>query len=240
MSHTVFITGVGKRLGLATAKHLIAQGFRVVGTYRTPTDGIEALFDLGATLYPCDFFDVAQTSALMTKLHDNHPRFRALIHNASDWDSEQNTDDTAALFDRMMTIHAKIPYQINLALRQHLLSSTEESDIAVRDIIHISDYVAETGSDKHLAYAASKAALNNLSLSFAKRFAPKIKVNTISPALMLFNDHDSDAYREKTLTKALLPKEGGTEEFTQAIDYLMQSKYVTGRILQLDGGRHLK
>ena len=46
------------------------------------------------------------------------------------------------------------------------------------DIIHISDYVAEKGS-KHIAYAAGKAALNNLTLSFSAMLAPKVKVNTV-------------------------------------------------------------
>ena len=96
------------------------------------------------------------------------------------------------------------------------------------------------GSTQHIAYAASKAAQDNLTLSFAARLAPKIKVNSIAPALIMFNQGDDEAYREKALKKSLLDREGGLDEFQLAIDYLLASQYITGRIQHLDGGRHLK
>ena len=91
-----------------------------------------------------------------------------------------------------------------------------------------------------MAYAASKAALHNLTLSFAKRLAPKVKVNSIAPALLMFNDGDSDHYKEKARTKSLLEVVPGAQEAVKAMHYLMQSEYITGQTLHLDGGRHLK
>ena len=52
---------------------------------------------------------------------------------------------------------------------------------AASDIIHFTDYVVERGSDKHIAYAASKAALDNMTRSFARKLAPEVKVNSIAP-----------------------------------------------------------
>ena len=66
-----------------------------------------------------------------------------------------------------------------------------------------------------------------------------MKVNSLAPALVLFNEHDDEDYREKTLQKSLMQREGGLDEFQPAIDYLLSSSYVTGRILPMDGGRHL-
>jgi dihydromonapterin reductase/dihydrofolate reductase len=108
------------------------------------------------------------------------------------------------------------------------------------DIIHIGDYVSSRGSRKHIAYAASKAAQDNLTYSFAAKLAPKVKVNSLAPALLLFNEDDPADYREKALAKSLMRREGGLDELQQAVDYLMGSRYVTGRILPLDGGRHLR
>ena len=107
------------------------------------------------------------------------------------------------------------------------------------DIIHIGDYVSSRGSRKHSAYAASKAAMDNLTLSSSARLAPKVKVNSIAPARVLFNEHDDAEYREKTLMKSLMQREAGLHEFQHAVDFLMNSHYVTGRILPVDGGRHL-
>jgi dihydromonapterin reductase/dihydrofolate reductase len=141
--------------------------------------------------------------------------------------------------ERMMTIHASIPYQINLAL-QGLLKSASAKENDFSDIIHVSDFVAEKGSKKHIAYAASKTALNSLTLSFSALLAPDVKVNSISPALIKFNDHDDDIYKEKAFKKALFAKEAGYEEIIRAVDYIFASKFMTGRNIQLDGGRHLK
>ncbi len=60
------------------------------------------------------------------------------------------------------------------------------------------------GSDKHIAYAASKAALDNMTRSFARKLAPDVKVNAIAPALIMFNTGDDEAYRQQALTKSLM------------------------------------
>ena len=58
--------------------------------------------------------------------------------------------------------------------------------------------------------------------------------------MIKFNDHDDDTYKEKAFKKALFAKEAGYEEIIRAVDYIFASKFMTGRNLQLDGGRHLK
>ena len=75
------------------------------------------------------------------------------------------------------------------------------------------------------AYAASKAAQDNLTLSFAARLAPKVKVNSLAPALLKFNADDDQDYREKAATKSLMQREGGWDELQHAIDYLLASEY---------------
>ncbi len=66
-----------------------------------------------------------------------------------------------------------------------------------------------------------------------------MKVNSIAPALVLFNEDDDAEYREKTLRKSLMQREGGLDEMQHQVDYLLDSRYVTGRIIHMDGGRHL-
>jgi dihydromonapterin reductase/dihydrofolate reductase len=57
--------------------------------------------------------------------------------------------------------------------------------------------VVERGSDKHIAYAASKAALDNMTRSFARKLAPEVKVNAIAPAMILFNESDDAEYASR-------------------------------------------
>jgi dihydromonapterin reductase/dihydrofolate reductase len=135
----------------------------------------------------------------------------------------------------MLRVHAGAPYELNLALADLLRARAPDP----ADIIHIGDYVSTRGSRKHIAYAASKAAQDNLTRSFAALLAPDVKVNSIAPALVLFNEGDGEAYRRKALAKSLLQREGGLDEMLHQVDYLLDSRYVTGRIIHMDGGRHL-
>ncbi|MGB5396896.1 MAG: dihydromonapterin reductase [Gammaproteobacteria bacterium] len=232
----LLITGVGKRVGLHLAHTFLDRGIPVIGTYRTTRSSVTELEQKGAELYQCDFDDDAQTDALIEDVLRKHSSLRAIIHNASDWLADNAELPSAEIMRRMMQVHVSAPYQINLALEPLL----EASEASHADIIHVGDYVSSRGSKKHIAYAASKAAQDNLTQSFAAKLAPKIKVNSLAPALVLFNPDDDEAYRRKALDKSLMQCEAGLDEFQHAIDYLLQSHYVTGRVLPVDGGRHLR
>jgi dihydromonapterin reductase/dihydrofolate reductase len=231
----ILITGVSKRIGFALAKEFLQQDQPVVGTYRQQRPELMQLQALGAKLYQADFYRNQSIQQLIVTLSENYPTLRAIIHNASEWLADSANLDRVEIFRRMMQVHAAAPYQINFALAQCLKNYAKTADI-----IHITDYTVNTGSTKHVAYAASKAALQNLTLSFAKLLSPKVKVNTIAPSLIMFNPEDDDEYRTRTLDKSLLKIEPGAEEVIQAVQYLLSSDYITGRTLALDGGRHLR
>lgn len=233
----VLITGVGRRIGLALALDCLAKGYHVIGTYRTSYPELVKLKDMGAELYQCDFQYPEQVSQLIDAVSAKHTSLRAIIHNASDWlpDSKNREDDLSTI-QQMMNVHVNIPYHLNLALEPLLRAYPD----GIADIIHITDYVAATGSKKHIAYAASKAAAENLVLSYAAKLAPEVTVNSIAPALIIFNAQDTQAYKEKALSKSVMAREGGAQEILRAIHYLLQSEYMTGRSIELDGGRHLK
>lgn len=235
MSDAVLITGVGRRVGLHLARHFLDQDVPVIGTYRSERPELDDLRSRGADLHYCDFYDEAQIGILTQGVKAKYRQLRAIIHNASDWLPDQSDVPPGEIMQRMMQVHVSAPYQINLALGPLLQSCTGEH----ADIIHIGDYVSSRGSKKHIAYAASKAAQDNLTLSFAAKLAPCVKVNSIAPAMILFNEGDEPAYREKALNKSLMQREGGLAEMTAAVEFLMSSSYITGRILPLDGGRHL-
>jgi dihydromonapterin reductase/dihydrofolate reductase len=231
----ILITGIGKRVGLHLARTFLDRGLPVIGTYRSEREGVKELREAGAELHQCDFSDEAQLESLQASIRAQHKSLRAIIHNASEWLPERAEVPLSEVMQRMMQVHVSAPYQLNHGLEDLLLASQHPH----ADIIHVGDYVSSRGSKKHIAYAASKAAQDNMTLSFSAKLAPKVKVNSVAPALVLFNEHDDEAYREKTLQKSLMQREGGLDEFQHAIDYLLSSSYVTGRILPMDGGRHL-
>lgn len=237
MSSPIIITGGAQRLGRACALHLAKQGYPVVITYRSADHDLQALQQAGITCVQADFSDTHGIEAFIELIKQDFSCLRAIIHNASTWQSDEHAENRSEVFDAMFSVHAKAPYLMNFGLSELLLAQANQGKRA--DIIHLTDYVARKGSRKHLAYAASKAALDNLTLSFATHLAPLVKVNSIAPALLMFNEQDSEQYREKAKKKSLLPPAPGAEEGVKAVDYLLNSDYVTGQILALDGGRHL-
>lgn len=122
--------------------------------------------------------------------------------------------------------------RIGLALAWHFINQKQP--------VIVSYHVVERGSDKHIAYAASKAALDNMTRSFARKLAPEVKVNSIAPSLILFNEHDDAEYRQQALNKSLMKTAPGEKEVIDLVDYLLTSCFVTGRSFPLDGGRHLR
>lgn len=235
MSSPVLITGGAQRIGLALAQHLIAEHVPVIVTYRTRHEAIDTLEAAGAICLPADIRTDEDIAQLVSRVQQHCTSLRAIVHNASSWDCEELNADWATLFDNMMRIHAKLPYLLNLGLVDFL-----EAHDGIADIIHITDYVVEKGSPKHIAYAASKAALDNMTRSFSARFAPKIKVNAIAPSLIIFNEHDTPDYKAKTLKKSLMGIEPGCQEVINSIELILNSRYITGRSIPVDGGRHLK
>lgn len=242
MENNIIITGAAQRLGLHCALTLQQAGFQITATYRSEKPGLQQLKDAGVRCIQLDITDQDALAHFIDGIQQQLGSLRGLIHNASDWKkdlplsaSNNNTlTADAAVYDAMQAVHARAPYLLNRAFTPLL-----QAHGGITDIIHITDFVAGVGSSKHMAYAASKAALENLTLSFARALAPKVKVNAIAPALLLFNDHDDTNYREKALQKSLLQIEPGAAELSNTVMYLLSSRYITGKVIGLDGGRQL-
>ncbi|MBU2255093.1 MAG: dihydromonapterin reductase [Gammaproteobacteria bacterium] len=227
------ITGASQRIGLYCAERLLDDGHSLIVTYRSERDGIAALRQRGALALQADFASEAGILAFIEQLKAHTDSLRAIVHNASDWLVE-TPGEVAAAFQQLFSVHMLAPYLINLHCQPLLARST------LADIVHISDDVARKGSANRPAYCASKAGLESLTLSFAARFAPQIKVNGIAPALIMFNPDDDAEYRSKALNKSALGIEPGPQVIYQSLRYLLENPYVTGTTLTVNGGRHLK
>lgn len=228
----ILLTGASQRIGLHCAMRLLEAGQPVIISYRSERPGLGLLREHGALTLQADFASETGILSFIETLKSHTDCLRAIVHNASDWLSETPGNE-AAVFQQMISVHMLAPYLINLHCEPLLRRSTPA------DIIHISDDVVRAGSAKRPAYCASKAGLDSLTLSFAARFAPAIKVNGIAPALIQFNEGDDAAYRAKRLAESALGIEPGAEVIYQSLRYLLDNPYVTGTTLAVNGGRHL-
>ncbi|MEA1989501.1 MAG: dihydromonapterin reductase [Pseudomonadota bacterium] len=236
IENAVLITGGGQRIGAYLVRQFLQKtDFPVVFIYRTYRAEVDELVSLGAVAIQCDFTENNVLPGLVEQLKQQVSSLRAVIHNASLWLSDEQAPALSTEYSALFKVHVEAPYYLNTELAQLLLASSNP----LKDIISISDYSVSRVTDSHIAYLASKSALQTLSQGFAKKYAPGIKVNDIAPALIQFNVGDSEGYMQKRLAQSALPIEPGAEVVWQAVDYLMNSSYSTGSTLQLDGGRHL-
>lgn len=229
----ILITGASQRVGLHCAERLLDEGQPVIVSYRSERDSLARLRERGAVTLFGDFSSEAGILAFIALLKKHTGALRAIVHNASAWQAETPGEEAQA-FAQMVSVHMLAPYLINL----HCADLLHASPVA--DIVHISDDVTRKGSSKHIAYCASKAGLDSLTLSFAAKYAPRIKVNGIAPALLMFNHDDDAAYRAKALAKSAMGIEPGPQVVYQSLRYLLDNPYVTGTTLTVNGGRHVK
>ena len=228
----ILITGASQRIGLHCAERLLDDGFPIIVTYRRERDSITRLRARGALALQADFGTEAGIHDFIAAIRQQISSLRAIIHNASEWRADTLGQEAEA-FRQLFQVHMLAPYLINLHCAELLRHG------GPADIVHIGDDVTRKGSKKHIAYAASKAGLDNLTLSFAASLAPQIKVNGIAPALIQFNPDDDEDYRRKALAKSALGIEPGAEVIYQSLRYLLDNPYVTGTTLTVNGGRHL-
>lgn len=226
MNSPILVTGASQRVGLALALRLAQAGHTVVSASRSKSP--EAAHP-NIIQFQADLCDEQDRLALIQFLQDNFDGLRAIIHNASLW-----LDDSLANLNTMFKLHVEAPYHLNLALGEHLLK-LEKSDI-----IHICDETSSRGSKSHIGYAATKAALQNMVLSFAEKYAPRVRVNAILPGLLILKENSDEEYRQQTLKKALLEFEPGAQPLIDAVLFLLESQYSTGSSVVINGGRHLK
>jgi NAD(P)-dependent dehydrogenase (short-subunit alcohol dehydrogenase family) len=109
-------------------------------------------------------------------------------------------------------------------------------------VVLYSTVAVQTGMPFHSSVAASKGAIEGLTRSLAAEFAPKIRVNAIAPSLvdtpLASKFLNNEAKMDKANERHPLGRVGSAKEIAQATTFLLgeESSWMTGRVLQLDGG----
>ncbi len=236
LENAILVTGAGRRVGFHLAQRFQQAGYTVIAHYRTYTDEVESLENMGIATIQADFSGDKAILHFVNELQSRCQSFRALIHNASCF-TPTSEDITEAIkqYQQFFETHMLAPYIINQGL--HNLLVGEQGHPA--DIIHITDINVENPTAKFDIYGTTKAGLHNMTLALAKKFAPNIKVNAVAPGPILFASQHNEASREQMLQETLLAKEGGAEPVYLAIKALMDNPFITATSLPVDGGRRL-
>jgi NAD(P)-dependent dehydrogenase (short-subunit alcohol dehydrogenase family) len=148
--------------------------------------------------------------------------------------AESSVDTTEALFDKIVAVNFKGPFRLSALAGAHMVARGGGS------VINISSIGAEFPSPSNAPYAASKAALNALTMALAREFAPKVRVNTIMPGSFRTDISKAWPADKELTTPAAMGRFGEPEEFVTAVLYLASdhSSFTTGSVMRVDGGRY--
>ncbi len=226
IENSILITGAGQRVGLFLAKHFLKQGEQVFFTYKTPRAEVRELIKQGAVGFKVDFTNEQQVGKFLIEIKKQVTSIKLLIHNASVWLKDSDIDNN--LFKEMVALHQLVPYQITMQLVEELKACQGRANV-----IAIADSKIKAGHKDFAAYLSTKAALKTMMDSFAKKLAPNIKVNTISPGLVVFNKHDSIEYKKQRLQKLAIPIEPTEQTILNAVEFLLKSPNSTGSNIEL-------
>lgn len=230
------ITGAGRRLGLHMTKGLLEQGWRVMALSRSTGGelGDMAVANQNLTVIACDALDDRSVDEAITAIKAETNSLDFILHNASIYEKDAaHAEDECAFYDALYQIHMKLPARLNQALSTLLQNSQRPT----ANIIHVTDIYASNPNQEYALYCSTKAGLENLMLSFAKRLAPRVRVNAIQPGPIKFLPEHSDGDKKQVLSETLLPVEGGFEALEQAIQSILNNEYMTAAVIRVDGGR---
>jgi pteridine reductase len=236
------VTGAAARIGAALARALHAQGYRVLLHYRRAEQAAQALAaELNArrpdsaAILQADLLDTSAVLDLAAAALARWGRLDALVNNASAFYATPLATLEEDDWINLMRSNAKAP----LFLCQALHVALQESG---GSIVNIVDATAMHGLAGFTPYAMAKAALANMTRSLAKELAPRVRVNGISPGIILWPDYRSlsDEEKNRAVSHTALQRMGSVDDITHAALFLLRdASYLTGQIIRVDGGAAL-
>lgn len=248
MKQVLVVTGGAIGLGAATARLAAARGYAVAVSYRASRVAAEALVAEitaaggEAMAMHADAGDEAATSDFFSAVDRRLGPLTALVNNAGITGPVATLEQVdGAVLDRVFGTNVEGYF---FALKQAIRRMATDLGEAGGAVVNVSSRSAAIGGANHwMHYAASKGAVDSLTIGAARELAPRgIRVNAVSPGLINVGVHAKTVMHERM--EQLLPtvpmqRAGTAEEVARVILWLLsdEAAYVTGAVVPVSGGR---
>ncbi len=244
----LIVTGASRGIGAAIALLAAQKGYAVCLSYLTNRKAadvvVASIAGMGGTAMAVQA-DVAveeQVVRLFEQVDASLGRITALVNNAGILEKQSRVEDMdAARISRVFATNVTGSF---ICAREAVRRMSTRHGGAGGAIVNISSRASRLGSpDEYVDYAASKAAIDTLTVGLAKEVATEgIRVNAVSPGLIHTDIHASggDPYRVDRMKDAVPMKRGGTpDEVARAVLWLLSAdaSYTTGASIDVSGGR---
>ena len=235
---TALITGGAARIGAQIAKTLHNNDFNIIIHCNQSNDKAQLLCDelnllkeKSAKVVVGNLNNIDSINTIVESIES----IDLLVNNASVFYPLSVDESDSENWDNILDVNLKAPFFLSKGLSQKL-NSSEGS------IINIIDIHADRPLKKHSVYNISKAGLKMLTLTLAKELAPSIRVNGVSPGSILWPQEGaeiSELDKSIMLERIALKRQGSPQDIADTVLFLANSNYLTGQIINVDGGRTL-
>jgi len=233
------ITG-GARIGQVVANALATRGCNLALTYRGSRDAAEATAaaarakGVQAAVLQADATDQNQITAAVKATIESLGRLDILINMASVY--KETPNPTEADWTLALNANARSVFLFSTIAAPFLRKS------GAGRVVNFADWLPVSGRPHYRGYTpyyASKAAVVGLTESLAIELAPEVLVNAIAPGPILAPPDLTPEESAKVMEATPLGRWGGAEEIAKTVIFLIETDFVTGECIRVDGGRHL-
>lgn len=232
----VLVTGAARRIGRAIALRLHAEGARVLVHYGTSEAEAREVAEQcgGAPLYQANLEHVEEIRAMFARIGAEQGPLYGLVNNAARFTRVPVLEITEADWDSIHAVNLKAAFFCAQEAARLMQQSGEGR------IVNISSMGAFLTWPEHVHYCASKAGVVALTRGLAKALAPRISVNSVAPGVIPFEERGDPAI-QKMARATPAGRPGTGEEIADAVVFFLKaSAFVTGQVLQVDGGLGLR
>jgi len=232
------VTGGARRVGRVISEALGAAGAGVVINYHSSAAEAEALCDdfarrgVPATAVRADVSKQAEIDRLLAHVTQHFGRLDILVNNASVFESSPFLQITEDMWDHVIGVNLKAPFFVSQAAAPLLTAS------GAGNIINLADLSGFQPWPSYAHHSVSKAGLVHLTKVLARALGPTVRVNGIAPGTVL-PPEDYDGTAGGTPDRRVVTQRGTPDDVVRALFYLLESNFVTGQIVIVDGGRTL-
>ena len=236
------ITG-GKRIGAAIAIDLLQRGVHVALTFNRSKQEADAVVrhatpTTRALALPADLANPGDCQRVVDEAAQAFGRLDILINMASVYRSVPLEQTDAALWDSVVNVDLRASFLCAQAAVPHMRRAGGGR------IVNFSDWVAASGRPRYRGfspYYVAKAGVKALSETLALELASdQILVNAIAPGPVLAPPETTKDELAAVEAATPLGRWGGEQEIVKAVQFLIQSDFVTGETIRVDGGRHVR
>jgi len=237
---TIVITGGVIRVGRQITLELLGTGANIYCHYNRSQKAAESLKkDAGKntdklSLIQGDLSSVQFAEEMIEQIISESGKIDVLINNAAIFFKTPLGEVTEKEWDDLFQLNLKSAFfcaqKTGIHMKKH----------GGGKIVNIGDPSGSNPWPSFIPYGLTKSGIISMTRGLAKALAPEVQVNCINPGPVMLPDEYTAEEKEQALQRTLLKKEGSPDDVAKTIRFILEgSDYITGAVINVDGGRSI-